>query len=91
MKKIIVLALALILISGPAFASGQLLFNGVATDGASAALLVPMVPQHTVAMYYTDANASITAITVALEGSIDPPSIFHCAILENIKCIGKAI
>lgn len=52
------------------------LLDGVAVTGAS---LPKHLHQgnvnHTVACHYIDANGSISALTLVLEGSIDPPGV----------------
>ena len=53
-----------------------LLLDGVSATGTSSVIRHTNAPdKHTVACYYTDANASISALTIALEGSIDKHSV----------------
>ncbi len=54
----------------------HLLLNGVTTTGVSQSIfLAKVVQDHTVSCYYTDEDSSITALTIALEGSDDPRSV----------------
>ncbi len=73
--KTIVL-LSILLISGTAFADSKLLLNGVDVTGASGEIAFDskVSTNHTVQCYYTDANASISALVLELQGSISPKS-----------------
>ena len=72
MKKLLFIFVCILIVCTPCLARSPLL-SGVAATGASKGVtLSDFSSTHTVEVYYTDANASITVLTVDLEGSIDP-------------------
>jgi hypothetical protein len=78
MKKLFLILIAILFLSVPVLAEERLLLNGVDATGASKQWYFgtdQSAIQHTVSCYYTDANASITALVITLEGSIDLDNI----------------
>jgi len=74
MKKLL-MAIMILAIGSYAWAGGQLLLNGVSATGAGDGQLIGTTEKHTVSVYYTDANASISALVVAFQASNDPASV----------------
>ena len=81
MKKLIAAIICSLFMLSPAMANdfSYKLLDGVAATGASAKSFTihdeDIPNMHTVAVYYTDANASISALVVTLEGSTDRPDV----------------
>lgn len=74
MKKLFLILCTVLLLSIPALAEERLLLDGVDATGASKQWYFGVdqsAIQHTVSCYYTDANASISALVITIEGSID--------------------
>jgi hypothetical protein len=74
MKKLLMVFIFTLLLTGLALARNPIL-NGEYTTGETDGVTVTLWPRHTVSVYYTDADTSISALSVALEGSIDGPEV----------------
>jgi len=78
MRKAFLFVCVLLLLASPCFAATTLLEDAVAT-GVGESTQVNQVKNHTVACYYTDANSSITALSVVLQGTIDNTNWYDLA------------
>ncbi len=74
MKKLFLVLMCILALTGAAFA-GDLLINGAVATGESwpVQFNANEIPdKHTISCYYTDANSSVSAVTIDVEGANDP-------------------